>query len=339
MKPCRFRPLVSFFLSFLCLITVSCSAEGGNSQEATDIRVVKTNPINYIPGITEEFPLPNCGGNRELAQTLGSQSSIQKTVSVAGTATLRGSQEKQVVVPKLIRSKLEAEISIAYSDIFQNENSRLDSIELKAAPASHVVYILQWVDEQYISTVSYFLEGNTYDADYIYTLRVPKLSNSYSIGCASLNPDQSPVPSPVQPTISSSLSSSPIEISAFCAKSGKPPIYAKAGQEVILKWGWIAKTDAYRQDYIDSVAFSLQLDGRELDTSSASITLTLNDAGEYLAVWRMPPTVLSEGTHQVTITQILNREVMDGWDNDNNGSIDIFEPGRSTVPPCEIIVE
>lgn len=172
---------ISLFLA-VSFITNACGGQT-NTNDVSDVYVSKSAQPDTIFANTEEFPLPNCGGNSELVQTLGAQASVRKAITLSGTATASGGGE--FAISTFVKGKLEAEISAAYSETFQNENSRLDSIVLKTAPASHVVYIIQWVNEKYSSSVSYILNGETYDTNYVYTLRVPKISDSYSENCPS----------------------------------------------------------------------------------------------------------------------------------------------------------
>ena len=178
-------------MSLLVMVSFIASACGGqtNTNGMGEVYVSKSAQPDSILSNTEEFPLPNCGGNSELVQTLGTQASVKKAITISGTATASGGAE--FAIPTFVKGNLEAEISAAYSETFQNESSRLDSIVLKAVPATHVVYVIQWVNEQYSSSVSYVLNGETYDTDYVYTLRVPKMSDSYSEKCPNTpNPDQ-----------------------------------------------------------------------------------------------------------------------------------------------------
>ncbi len=183
MKSFRLKTLLWFYLALIFLIISSCGTQGGNNQEISDIHVSKTDQFESVSTDTEDFPLPNCGGSSELSQTLGTQASVKKSVTISGTATIRGGGK--VAISPIVQGKLEAEISIAYNETFQSENSRLDSIELKAAPATHVVYIVQWMNKQFKSSVSYILEGKIHDAEYIYALSVPKIKDSYAILCSS----------------------------------------------------------------------------------------------------------------------------------------------------------
>lgn len=189
MKIRSLKHITMFLLVTISLITSSCGGQN-NNQNVSEVQVSKTDLPNTDLANTEEFPLPNCGGSSELAQTLGTQASVRKAITISGTATVSGGGE--FPISTVVKGKLEAEISAAYSETFQNESSRLDSIVLKAAPATHVVYVIQWINEQYSSSVSYILEGKTYDTNYVYTLRVPKISDSYSESCPNTSGSSQP---------------------------------------------------------------------------------------------------------------------------------------------------
>ena len=178
MKNQRFK---FFILAIIAVLILACVQPESN-EEVGDIQVSKTNESEKIQGNIEEFPLPNCGGNSELAFTLGTQTSVKKTVTIGATATLRGGGE--AAISTFVKGKLEAEVSAAYDETFQSESTRLDSILFKAAPVTRVVYVVQWVIEEYSSTVSYSLDGKIYDTNYVYSLQVPKLSDSYSTKCS-----------------------------------------------------------------------------------------------------------------------------------------------------------
>lgn len=306
MKHYNFKPAVSFLLSIACLLANSCGIQGGkgNSQEISDIQVSKTDQYGSLPALTEEFPLPNCGGSSELAQTLGTQASIKKTVAVGGTATIRGGGE--VPISSVIKGKLEAEISIAYNETFQNENSRLDSIQLKAASATHVIYVIQWVDQKYSSTVSYLLEGDTYDADYVYTLRVPKISNSYSIECPSSNSNQSPeLVSPSQSIL----------LRGRCSNE-----YSVKAEEPILIYygGWGVEGLDLAQQWTTALAVSLSIDGSpvygEQQLPIADLPLTCPDKDFEDSYWIYYTVVipgLAPGEHDAAVTFSASKSLPD----------------------------
>ena len=50
------------------------------------IKIKEAEAVKTVVG-TEEFPLPNCGGTSELSQSLGTQTTVQKSVAVGAKAT------------------------------------------------------------------------------------------------------------------------------------------------------------------------------------------------------------------------------------------------------------
>ncbi len=144
-------------------------------------------------------------------------------------------------------------------------------------------------------------------------------------------PTRTPKPSPIP--------ASTVEVSIYCGHFGESPVYFDAGQPVILYWIWGAATDSYRQDYIDSASFALQLDGRSLDLSRATRSLGGCETGNFCVTWRLPAISLAKGRHEVIMTVSIAREITDGFDLDQNGALDTYGPEDWTAPPCEIIVQ
>ncbi len=149
-----------------------------------------------------------------------------------------------------------------------------------------------------------------------------------------------------RPTLASTRTSrpSPIpmpakEVSVYCGYFGESPAYLDAGQPVILYWRWGAATDEYRQDYIDSTSFALQLDGRVVDLSRAARSLGGCESGEFCVTWKLPAMSPARGRHELVMTVTISREITDGFDLDQNGALDTYGPEDWTAPPCEIVVQ
>jgi len=151
-----------------------------SDSELTNIRVSQIEPEKTNTN-TENIELPNCGGTSELSQSLGAQVSIQKNVTVAATVITRAGVEAKI--PLTARAKLEAEIELAYEQSYTTVASRLDTIQTKAERESHVVYVIQWEEQKFVSTVSFVNNGDDYEVPYTYVLRVPKLKDSYRTPC------------------------------------------------------------------------------------------------------------------------------------------------------------
>lgn len=150
---------------------------------------------------------------------------------------------------------------------------------------------------------------------------------------------QRPTSAPTQTSKPTPLPMPAEEVSVYCGYFGDSPVYLDTGQPVILYWKWGAATDEYRQDYIAAASFALQLDGSFLDLSNAAQSLHTCEEGGLCVTWRLPPIMLERGNHKVIMTVTLARELTDGFDLDQNGELDIYDPGDWTAPLCEIIVQ
>ena len=185
----------------------------GNSR-VTNIHV-KPAPPQTTSGDLEEFPLPNCGGTSELSQSLGTQVSVSKSVIVGGTATVTGGGE--IEVPETAKISLEIAIEASYQQEYETANSRLDSVEMKAAPGSHVVYIIQWEKQEFSSIVTYEMDGELLESPYTFSMRVPKFKDSYQEICPEGIGSTTP-PTPISTT------ESKIDTSTTPASSGAGPL-------------------------------------------------------------------------------------------------------------------
>ncbi len=191
------KPTLSFVLVLISLFTSSCGETPTvhpivEDSEISDVQVSKADP-KIVETRTEEFPLPNCGGTSELQQGLATQMTVKKNVKVSGTATLTVGVGS-VPIGSVIQGKLETQISATYAAEQAQENSILYNIVLKAAPKSHVVYTIQWIDKEFTSTVSYTLGDNRYETDYVYILSVPFISASEEKDCQNQSPNASQPP-------------------------------------------------------------------------------------------------------------------------------------------------
>lgn len=151
-----------------------------HSDEIHDIRVDKDNAIKTTIG-TEEFELPNCGGTTELSQTLGTQASVQRGTALGGT--VRTSAGLEVGLQIAAQVKLEAEVELTYQQEYSMANSRLDTITMAAAENSHVIYVIEWEEQEFSSIVSFTARSVEYLTPYKYTLSVPKIIDSYQVIC------------------------------------------------------------------------------------------------------------------------------------------------------------
>ena len=191
---------ISFAVSTLFIFMSACQptpiSQAPQSDNITDIHVNTSAPTEAHVS-TEKFTLPNCGGTGEIHQTLGTTASITKSVTVSGKATVRGGGEASI--PEVAKLKLEIEIEAAYQKTYETANSRLDTINMPAAAGTHVVYEIGWYEQLFSSIVEYSSNGQVYEAPYTYSLRIPKIDNSYQVACEP-NATTSVNPSNTQPS-------------------------------------------------------------------------------------------------------------------------------------------
>lgn len=179
---------VSVLLFFLVSVVASCQRQGpvaissGAPGDIENIRVERAQPETISVG-DEDFPLPNCGGTGKLTQTLGSQMGAEKQVSLDTTASALIGSEGTIPILQPVRLKLELEVESTYRQAYETAVSRLDSIGMEAAPGTHVIYVIDWEEQRYESSVLFDMEGNTYSVPYHYALRVPKIKDSYNRDC------------------------------------------------------------------------------------------------------------------------------------------------------------
>jgi len=183
--------VVSLFTLFACTDDTQTPTITPSTSTATisNIRVERAEAVKS-PGQTEDFPLPNCGGTGELAQSLGTQFTVQKSVTIGTKAT--ASTGAEVEIPMVVNLELKVQVELTYQETYQTASSRLDTIAMKAAPGTHVVYVIQWEEQKFVSSISYTMKGETYKAPYTYALRIPKISDSHQVGCSPTPPTATP---------------------------------------------------------------------------------------------------------------------------------------------------
>lgn len=185
-KSCSFCPkrILHLSLAVLILMLSACGGRSeeptsdpgsrGRSDEASSIVVGQPDAATQVVG-SEEIPLPNCGGSGPLRQTLGDSTTVRKGFQLGARATTGAGVE--VSIPQTAKVQLQAEIEATYQRDFERADSRLDTIQMEAAPDSHVVYEIEWVETVYASDVSFIMHGESHQAPYNYSLTVPRLRN------------------------------------------------------------------------------------------------------------------------------------------------------------------
>jgi hypothetical protein len=132
----------------------------------------------------EDISLPNCGGTEKLERSLASQANIQRSIAIGAKA--RTGTGAEVAIPAAVKLKLEAEVELAYQNVFSTANSRMDTIKMQAAPGTEVVYVVEWKERKFGSMISYAVGNDVYEVPYTYILHVPDLKpgGSYRKDCS-----------------------------------------------------------------------------------------------------------------------------------------------------------
>lgn len=197
-------PARSLFIIVTLLFLVSCQVAVHSDGDVQDILVQVTEPIQTTTK-TEQFPLPNCGGTDRLVQSLGTYASASRSATLGSKATLVGGGE--VGIPETIKLKLEIQVELAYQQMFESANSRIDSIEISAAKGSHVIYTIVWEEQIFESTIRYSIDDDVYEVPYTYRLSIPKIDTSVNVPCSAISGEQQTPPN--SPTEIPELSSPP----------------------------------------------------------------------------------------------------------------------------------
>ena len=209
------KGIFALFVGIYCVFGLLLSACQGS--DVPDVGIGTTNPSTeiieedislvrvdtVIPSTkvvrTEDISLPNCGGSSELTQTLGTVTTVQKSLSLGARA--KGSAGTEVEIPATAKLQLEVEIEATYRQAYQTASSRLDTIVMKAAPKTHIIYIIEWEKLEYTSAVSFAMKGEVFQAPYTYTLVVPKLTTSVQVSCSGVSPEKTFTFTPITPTL------------------------------------------------------------------------------------------------------------------------------------------
>lgn len=214
-----------------------------DDNEVQNIQVTKTSPQRTIAS-NEDFPLPNCGGTEKLKQTLGTQVSVSKSIQMGATISLSGGGE--VGVSATAKLTIEAAIEAAYKQEYETANSRLDTIEMGAAPKTHVVYTIEWERQEFSSIVTYELNREMVQTPYTFIMNVPKISGSREESCPTLG---LVIPPTAIPTNQSNID---VSISTPVGQNGpfRPHYQVDVGDGIFDKGTFSDGMAEYSQDWL-----------------------------------------------------------------------------------------
>jgi hypothetical protein len=177
MKNCRLFFLL--MVGSLVVLSAACQANTDGANVA-NIKVDKVPPSRSIID-TEEITVPNCEGNIEIIQTLGSVKTIELTTEVDTVAVATDGSEYKI--PESLKLQLEIEVENSYDQTFQNEMARLEDVSMDAAPEFETVYTIRWEQLDHEGEIFFSIGSQTYKANYLYQLIVPKLLSKEEIEC------------------------------------------------------------------------------------------------------------------------------------------------------------
>jgi hypothetical protein len=196
------RPFLTLFLLVITITLSGCQPNQNtpnaqalvpvsDNSEIVNIQV-KTVSAQKIPGDTEDFPLPNCGGTGNLSQTLGTQVSVSKTVELGASVKVNGGG--QIGISEAASVLIEAAVEANYKQEYDKANSRLDTIEMVAAPKTHVIYTIAWEKQVFSSVITFELDTEVIETPYIFTMNVPKIAGSHEKQCPEIGLVNPPTP-------------------------------------------------------------------------------------------------------------------------------------------------
>jgi hypothetical protein len=111
-------------------------------------------------------------------------------------------------------------------------------------------------------------------------------------------------------------------------------VYVRENQPVSIRWGWLATTSSYVQDFLDTATVQIFLDDEQVRPHTQSeVEYHIEDEG-YVVDWSANVGTLTPGSHRLDYHVSWSRQISDGWHT--------YGPGgeyEERQEYCEIIVE
>ncbi len=125
-----------------------------------------------------------------------------------------------------------------------------------------------------------------------------------------------------------------------CDHFGIGPFYGRTGQSIILTQGWEAATRELVDEYLSSVIQIVSFNGRLISTYSAyrSEVFYNEPTDTWRVFWSFDMGPVAAGEHTTEWTQMFNRQITDGLDNNGDGQPDQYGPDATTAR-CTLIIE
>ena len=326
--------------SILLLAITGCQLfpnASSQSNDADDVQNIQVNPVSAqkTDGSIEEFPLPNCGGTGKLTQSLGTQVSVSKSVEMGSVVKVSGG--KEVGISSVAKLKLEASIEAAYKQVYDTANSRLDSIQMEAAPKTHVVYAIEWEKQVFSSVATFEANNELLKMPYTFIMNVPKIAGSREEECAPtlVSTESIEVPEPtIPPTATDEPPKENVKIQKptrqefattaniwdkFSFETPTRPttlVYnTTVNSSDVYRWGavWCGKDYQILQNILAPLSMNLLVDGQPLN-SNQIIEYTESLPGQECYRWG---TILSDWKSgkvvQLELSYYLSRTIDDGY--------------------------
>ncbi|MGQ9494299.1 MAG: hypothetical protein ACUVR2_11165 [Anaerolineae bacterium] len=131
----------------------------------------------------DTYYFDNCSGTTERRQALSTVAQVQKSLTLGSEATATDSGQKTTLSEEC-RAKLMLEIEKAYQQRLAAIQAKIEQEEMVAGAYLRFNYTIIWEEQQFASTVSFAMNGQTYTVPYTYTLLVPSLGSAKSVPCS-----------------------------------------------------------------------------------------------------------------------------------------------------------
>lgn len=157
----------------LCLTCVGCSGQ--------HINVAQAEPVESALD-AQSVELRNCDTKAELRQSLASEVTIEKQITIADEATAAAGGETAEIPPEM-KAKLVAEIEGAYEEMYETAKTGVEQTELTVPLGRIHTYRIEWKKQVFSSSVSFSMNGETYTAPYTYELCIPNEVGFREMSC------------------------------------------------------------------------------------------------------------------------------------------------------------
>ena len=156
-----------------------------------------------MPAEQEKVSLDNCNGTSVLSRLLSTELSVRKRVFIGSTAHLSYTKvnrsgfiakgktwlvntinpaKGEIELSAEAKNDLIAEIELTFEAEYEEAKGRVDSVDMKAAPGSYIVYTIEWVQKKQEFEVNFSIGEKTYSTSYSYLITIPnKISSKQEI--------------------------------------------------------------------------------------------------------------------------------------------------------------